>query len=163
MRHLLAYLLVVGGPLLGLLGVLRLGQDIRAPMAVHGAYVIRVAEADSVTPSSCLRYLFSGTDSTLQITQSGAQLVATLGPEKNVALRGALIGDSITLAGSIDAASLPDSAACAPGDSLRLLGLASRDLDLKRFDGTATTGCATCVAVRVTAHRPRGYAGRRRS
>ena len=35
-RHLVAYLLFVGIPLAGLLGVLRLGQGIRAPQAVHG-------------------------------------------------------------------------------------------------------------------------------
>lgn len=164
MRHVLAYLLVVGGPLLGLLGVLRVGQGIRAPMAVHGAYVLQVADSASLRPQPCLRYLLSGTDSTLHIAQSGAQLVGTLGPEKNVALRGALDGDSLRLTGAIDAASVPDSVACAAGDSLYLAAHASRNETVKRMDGTVATGaCAACRAIGISAERPRGYAGRRRS
>lgn len=162
MRHVLAYLLVVGGPLLGLLGVLRVGQNIRAPRAVHGAYVLQVADSASLRPQPCLRYLLSGTDSTLHIAQSGAQLAGTLGPEKNVALRGALDGDSLRLTGAIDAATVPDSVTCAAGDTLYLAAHASRDERVKRIDG-AVTGCAACGAIGISAQRPRGYAGRRRS
>ena len=147
MRHIVAYLLVVGGPLLGLLGVLRIGRDIRAPMSVHGAYVLQVSDSGAVRAQPCLRYLLSGTDSTLRITQSGAQVAATLGPEKNVALRGDLDGDRLRLAGAIDAAAVPDSNACASGDTLYLTVRASRDEIVKRLDGTAAAptilmGCA---------------------
>ena len=132
-------------------------------MAVHGAYVVRIGDADAAATSPCLRYLLAGSDSTLRVTQSGAQLAATLGPEKNVALRGMLNGDRVRLAGPIDEGSVPDSVACAPGDSLTLTGRSLRDTVLKRIDGTAATSCVTCAAVSIVALRPRGYPGRRRS
>lgn len=157
----MAYVLVVGGPLLGLLGVLRLGQGIRAPMAVHGAWVFQVADPGA-SPPRCVRYLLSEGDSALRITQSGAQLAATLGPEQNVALRGALTGDSVRLTGTIDAKLVPDSVVCAGGDSVVLVGRASRGSDRKRLEG-AVTGCAACAGVPFAAERPRGNAGRRRS
>ena len=157
MRHVVAYLLVVGGPLLGLLGVLRIGQHLPAPMAVHGAYTFGIRDSSAAGSQPCLLYLLSGSDSTLHITQSGAQLAATLGPEGNVGLRGALAGDRVMLTGTIDAAMTPDSVPCAPGDSVRLAGVVSSDPSLKRLHGTVSAGtCASCGGIEVSARRPRG-------
>ena len=71
MRHLISYLLFVGIPLAGLLGVLRVGQRIPAPRAVHGAWAVQPMAASGRV---CTRYLLSDADSTLTITQSGRQL-----------------------------------------------------------------------------------------
>ena len=164
MRDLVAYLLVVGTPLLGLLGVLRVGERVRAPVAVHGAYVLHVGDPSWAQAQPCLRYLLSGSDSTLHITQAGAQLAATLGPEGNVSLRGELTRDTVRLAGAIEAAAMPDSVRCAQGDSLSLLAVATRDNAMKRLHGAlVAASCTACGAIQVSAERPRGYAGRRRS
>ena len=164
MRHFVAYLLVVGTPLLGLLGVLRVGEGLRAPMAVHGAYVLLFGDPSSVHAQPCLNFLLSGSDSTLHITQSGAQLAATLGPDGNVSLRGDLTGDSLRLSGAIEATAMPDSVRCVPGDSLYLTAVATRDQAMKRLNGAlVAASCGACEPVEVSAQRPRGYAGRRRS
>ena len=98
MRHLISYLLFVGIPFCGLVIVLRLGEDTRAPAAVHGAYaVLPMASPGRV----CHRYLLLGGDSTVRITQSGRQLTATLGPANDVILQGTLSGQEISLEGEI--------------------------------------------------------------
>jgi len=70
-RHLVAYLLFVGIPLAGLLGVLRLGQGIRAPQAVHGRYVVTHLES----PGTCQAYLLSGDSSLMNSTRAAGVLL----------------------------------------------------------------------------------------
>ena len=104
MRHLISYLLFVGIPLAGLLGVLRVGQGIPAaagrPRLLGGAAHGRHGRV-------CTRYLLSDADSTLIITQSGRQLTGTLGPGAEVGLKGSLTGDEISLEGVIEPGPLP--------------------------------------------------------
>lgn len=138
-RHLVAYLLFVGIPLAGLLGVLRLGQGIRAPQAVHGRYVVTHLES----PGTCQAYLLSG-DSSLMMTQSGRQVTATLGRAAAVTLRGSVDGTTLTLAGVVPPA-LPRQAGCPAGDTVRLVGQARRAPDHGHLDGTlAFLRCADC-------------------
>ncbi len=147
-RHLLAYLAFVGIPLAGLLGVLRLGQGIRAPQAVHGRYA--VTRLDSA--GACQAFLLSG-DSSLIMTQSGQQVTATLGRTAAVTLRGSVSGSTLTLAGVVPAA-LPREAACPVGDTMRLVGQARRAPDHGRLDGTlAFLRCAECSTATFQAVR----------
>ncbi len=139
MRHLLAYLLFVGIPLAGLLGVLRLGQGIRAPQAVHGHYAVSHLES----AGACQAYLLSG-DSSLTMTQSGRQVTATLGRAGAVTLRGSVDGSTLTLAGVVPAA-LPHQAECPVGDTVRLVGQARRAPDHGHLDGSlAFLRCTDC-------------------
>jgi hypothetical protein len=155
MRHIVAYLLFVGGPLLGLLGVLRVGRGIDAPMAVHGTYA--VVPHDSSLPG-CYRYLLAANDSTLRLRQSGAQLTATLGPEQEVVLRGALTGEHVRLGGVIEAVAA-DSVSCREGDALRVTARVIRDARSTRLDGELeASGCTECGPMRITGTRPRGHA-----
>ena len=148
MRHLLAYLLFVGIPLAGLLGVLRLGQGIRAPQAVHGHYAVTHLES----AGACQAYLLSG-DSSLTMTQSGRQVTATLGRAGGVILRGSVDGSTLTLAGVVPAA-LPRQAACPVGDTVRLVGQARRGPDHGHLDGTLTfLRCPDCATTGFQAVR----------
>ena len=149
MRHLLAYLLFVGLPLAGLLGVLRLGQGIRAPQAVHGQYAVTRLEA----ADACGSFLLSG-DSTLTLAQSGRQVTAALGPGGTVALRGALSGSELTLAGVLPPGAAPRQAACPVGDTLRLIGLARPAPDHGQLDATLRFAhCRDCLPTDFSAKR----------
>ena len=98
MRHVLAYLVFVGIPLAGLYGILRVGQGINAPMAIHGSYAIA-----PMAPSgfACYAYLLGGDDSTVTVAQSGRQVIVTLGPRGEVTLSGMLLGANLTAEGVI--------------------------------------------------------------
>jgi hypothetical protein len=123
MRHLLSYLLFVGVPFAGLLGILRLGQNLDAPTAVHGAYAVQPM---APTGLFCYRYLLTAGDSTIQLTQSGKQLVGGLGPDGDVNLTGTLSGADLSLEGVITPGSTPRHIACQEGDTIRVTARVSR-------------------------------------
>jgi hypothetical protein len=146
-RHLLAYLVFVGIPFAGLMGVLRLGQGIRAPQAVHGRYAVTHLES----AGTCQAYLLSG-DSSLTMTQSGREVTASLGRAGAITLRGRVDGSTLTLAGVVPV--LPALAACPVGDTVRLVGQARRAPDHGHLDGTlAFVRCADCAATEFHAVR----------
>jgi hypothetical protein len=148
-RHLLAYLLFVGLPFTGLLGVMRLGQSIRAPQAVHGEYA--VTRLDSADP--CQSFLLSG-DSSLTLAQSGRQVTGTLGRTGSVTLRGTVTGSELTLAGVLPPGATPSRAGCPVGDTVRITGLARRAPDHGRLDATLRfTRCADCPPAGFSATR----------
>jgi hypothetical protein len=159
MRQLLSYLVFVGVPFAGLLGVLRLGQKLDAPTAVHGAYAVQPMAASGLV---CYRYLLTGGDSTIHLTQSGEQLAGTLGPNGDVNLLGTLSGADLSLKGVISPGGTPRHVACPVGDSVRVTARVSRWGQLKRLDAqlwTATTAQGPAVA--FMAARPRRYERRR--
>jgi hypothetical protein len=161
MRHLLSYLLFVGVPLAGLLGVLRVGQGIAAQPAVHGAWAVQPMAA---TGRVCTRYLLSDADSTLNISQSGRQLTGTLGPRADVAMRGVLAGEGVTLEGVIQPGSTPRHVACTAGDTLRLTARIAGTRGTRQLEARLwSSACSGCGAVGFTAARPREYHGRRRA
>jgi hypothetical protein len=132
MRPVLAYLLLVGGPLLVLLGILRTGGSLVAPPSIGGTWLIYGPTAGEV--GRCL-----GTGASLEISQSGVRSEAVLRPAGaglHIQLRGDRIvgaggptagcGDSrIALAGQLEGGAaipgtmtgtltLADCAACTP-------------------------------------------------
>jgi hypothetical protein len=161
MRHLISYLLFVGVPLAGLLGVLRVGQGIEPPRAVHGSWAVQPMAASGRV---CTRYLLSDADSTLVISQSGHLLTATLGPGAEVGLKGSLTGDEISLEGVIQPGTTPRHVACTEGDTLRLTATLSTTREVRQLEARLWSAvCADCGAVGFTAARPREYHGRRRA
>ena len=161
MRHVLSYLLFVGVPLAGLLGVLRVGQWMEAPRAVHGSWAVQ-----PMAPSSrvCTRFLLSDADSTLTISQSGRQLTGSLGPGAEVGLRGSITGNEISLEGVILPGATPRHVACTEGDTLRLTAQFSASRGIRQLEARLwSSSCADCGAVGFTAARPYAYHGRRRA
>jgi hypothetical protein len=159
MRHLVSYLLFVGIPLAGLLGVLRLGQGLEAPRAVHGAWAVQPMASPG---RACHRHLLAGGDSTLTISQSGRQLSAKLGPGDAATLRGRLIGAELVLEGAIQPGSALRHAGCAAGDSVRVAARLVGGGPVERLDARLwTSACPECGAVEFTAVQPRGHRGRR--
>lgn len=161
MKHLIYYLLFVGIPLGGLLAVLRAGQVVKAPMAVHGAYAVQPMPR---TGMACMAYLLGTGDSTVVVVQSGRQVTVRLGPAADVSLNGTLTGESFWARGVIEPGATPRYVACPVGDTLRLTGRVSRTGPSKRLEASLSSlACAECAPVEFTAARPRQYAGRRRS
>jgi hypothetical protein len=161
MRHLFAYLVFVGIPLGGLFGVIRVGQGIDAPMAIHGAYAVV-----PMAPSgfACYAYLLGSDDSTVTVTQSGRQVTVTLGPKGEVALSGNLFGVNLTAEGVIPPGTTPRYVACPVGDTIRMTVQAHREKQVKRLDARLlVAGCPECEPIGFVAVRPRHYEGRRRS
>jgi hypothetical protein len=155
MRSLFSYLLFVGVPLAGLLGVLRLGQGLEAPLAVHGAWAVQPMPA---LGRVCTRYLLSQSDSSLTISQSGRELTAALGARREVALRGALEGNAFALEGVIQPGATPRHVACTVGDTVRLEGRVSSAAPLRELEARLWfSACGDCGPTEFRVARPNAY------
>jgi len=133
----------VAGLSLGLLGVLRLGRDITAPMAVHGTYTIAPT---SGTGGHCLWALLA--DSILAVTQSGERVEVRLG-RRAVRLDGHLTGNRLSAEGA-----LPAIGACPTGKLIRFEGLAIRAGQQMRLDASLRAECVACGSLTFAASRP---------
>lgn len=70
----IAYIVLVGLPVLGLVGVLKNGRTLTAPFSVDGAWKIEAA----ANSSSCANFLSSLSAAPFSISQSGTSLVVSL-------------------------------------------------------------------------------------
>ena len=143
-KHVVQYLMLVGLPFLGLLGVLRFGRDMTAPMAVHGTYLVTTTGG---TGGPCLRELLG--DSSLAVTQSGARIQVRLG-QRAVRLDGQLSGNRLRAEGG-----LPTTTTCPSGERIRFEGIATRVAGQVRLDLQLRAECAACGSLTVEAAQPR--------
>ncbi len=152
-----AYILLVGLPLLGLAGVLRTGRTLTAPISVDGVWKIE-AVANSVNPQGCAEVASSLANTSAVISQSGKSLVLTFnGPAKTVA--SGSIG-SKTLTASINPA--PDSSSGCSGDQgVSLTATVDPKSEPRVLTGVlSVNGCASCAPIPFHAVRqPRMLAG----
>jgi len=131
-KSLLTYVLMVGGPVAGVLGVLHAGRDLRAPRAIGGEWRIAAGE-------------LAGTS--FVVEQSGEYLSIDVPVEGGVRLRGKLRGDTLELDG-------PGAGSCPT--SLR--AVMDPSAKPRRMTGALTDkGCAT-RAIGAT-HAPRAAKG----
>ena len=158
MKSIIAYLLFVGVPLIGLFYVFQAGGRLTAPRAVHGSYAATVAASGGCAASA----LRSG-DSSLAVIQSGRRVTITLGAVRELSLDGLSSDSSIAAEGIVREGVTPAEWRCQPGDTLRLVAAVDRGAQLLTLHGTLGGGCDSCPAVAFTASRPRGYAGHRGS
>lgn len=80
MRLPLLYLLLIGMPVLGILGLLRLGRDLTPPLSVRGSWVAQL-DRRALGEMRCDEAL--GCDQTiLTISQSGTHLLITLNDKR---------------------------------------------------------------------------------
>jgi hypothetical protein len=137
----IAYVVLVGLPLLGLVGVLKAGHGLRAPTSVDGLWTL---EASAALCGQRLQ------NSTMNISQSGQSLVVSLDNGLNITGSGTL---SVT---AIDAAfSIPATAVDRCGGATLLLNAAiDPKEEPKTMHGTISVkDCASCSQVTYRAAR----------
>jgi hypothetical protein len=85
MRTLFIYLTLVGLPGLGILGVLRAGDGLNPPASVGGSWSV---ELGGPGDASCAGQLLGSGPRVMSVSQSGTQLVLSLGGEGGARLSG---------------------------------------------------------------------------
>jgi hypothetical protein len=150
----IAYILLVGLPLLGLVGVLRSGRTLTAPFSVDGAWKIDTGTAHP-SAAPCGDFLSSLSNSPVSISQSGTSLVIGLGSGKTTT--GILDGKTIKaqFAGSAN----PNANDCSD-HNLALTATLDPQTEPRTLSGRITVeGCATCAPVEFYATRQPRPAG----
>jgi hypothetical protein len=152
----IAYILLVGLPLLALVGVLRSGRSLNAPFSVDGAWKIDAgATHPSVAP--CENFLSSVSNSPVSISQSGTSLVIGLGGKTTT---GMIAGK--TIKAQFAGANNPKATDCSD-HSLTLTATLDPLTEPRTLSGRLSVeGCESCAPVEFRAVRqPRPVGGTR--
>lgn len=153
----IAYILLVGLPLLALAGVLRSGRNLNAPFSVDGTWKVDAAAARA-SAEPCAAFLSSASNSPLSISQSGTSLVIGLGGRTTTGtLNGKTIKAQFAGAGSSNPTECGDR-------SLTLTATLDPLAKPRTLSGRLSVeGCASCAPLEFRAvkqPRPAGGATR---
>jgi hypothetical protein len=144
----ISYVLLVGIPLLGVVGVLGAGRNLRAPTSIAGGWDFQI-NPSATQPQSCVTGLVVVRPTILDISQSGRYLTLMVDSQPKFSLEGTLQGKTI-----VANLSLPLEASCKGAAGLSL----TAEIDSKTaprimsgvlsFDGCPSCGSANFQAVR---------------
>lgn len=143
-KFVLAYILLVGLPLLGMAAALRSGRHLTAPIAVDGTWKIE-ANLASIGSRSCANVISSVLSSPLVISQSGPNLVVSSASAK-------------TSSGIIDGTDLrfplvpAADSGCGSGRTITLTAVVKSKSDAGTLAGKlAATDCDSCAPIEFRA------------
>jgi hypothetical protein len=147
-RFVVAYILLVGLPLLGLVGVLKVGHSVSAPVSIDGAWKLDV---DNPVSGPCGKALASLPTSAFNISQSGKNLVLNL----NSRPAGSATIDGNRFNGVLELSDVPvDDQACPNHSTLHLLASVDAKTEPRVMTGTiSVNGCARCATMNYQAVR----------
>jgi len=148
----IAYVVLVALPLLGLAGVLRSGRGLVAPISVDGVWKFGV-NSENLSDGRCGKSLASLQDSLVSISQSGKYLVLSLKNGPPAAGSGVIEGT--TLNATIP---LPDTSTSEPGCGgdamLALSATVASKAESRSMQGTISVNqCPSCSTVSYQAVR----------
>jgi hypothetical protein len=152
-----AYILLVGLPLLGLAGVLRSGRKLTAPISVDGVWKIE-ADAGRLAVPSCDKP--ASAFSSVVISQSGKSLVLTFNNAARTVSSGGLEGKNLK-ASVVPVRDLSDKGGCGDDQAVMLTATVDPNTEPRSMTGLlSVNACPSCVPVKFHAVRqPRAAGG----
>ena len=139
-----AYILLVGLPLLGLAGVLKVGRGISAPTSIDGTWKLD-ADTSVLAAQPCGKTISSLLSSSLVISQSGKTLVLTSNSASKTTAMGTLQGKDIAASFATAASSTPG---CGTDSRISLAAVVDPKSDPRTLSGTLlASDCASCGSV----------------
>jgi hypothetical protein len=151
------YILFVGVPLLFLVGILRAGRHLTAPVAVHGDWSVQ-ADFAPWQGVPCGALLINSQPLRLRIDQSGSYLTLTLNDAPKTALPATIEGFSLSTTFSTGRGG--NAPAPRPGDGclgsqpLRIQATVNQHEKQRLLAGTFNLdGCASCPPIPFSATR----------
>jgi hypothetical protein len=151
-NFIVAYILLVGLPLLGLASVLRTGRALSAPISVDGVWKFGMDGAD-LPAGRCSRSLASLQDSLVTISQSGKGLTLSLDNGSRAAGSGVIEGTALNAAFPLSAVSANEPG-CGAASVFTLAATIDPKSEPRSMLGTISVdGCASCPSVKYRAAR----------
>lgn len=144
----LAYVLLVGLPLLGIFTVLNAGRGLVPPPAVSGEWDLTVDAG--ATADNCFGPLTAAPRQTVAITQSGAGVSLSFDQPQKIALTGTFEGKRLTGIGSLKS----PAGACTEGAALHWTAMVMGTPAQRTLDGQFFfDACKSCIPVAFRAAR----------
>ncbi|MHB8218679.1 MAG: hypothetical protein ACYDDS_21615 [Candidatus Sulfotelmatobacter sp.] len=152
-RHfVIAYILLVGLPLLGLAGVLRFGHGLSAPISVSGVWKLG-AEGAPLVDGKCGKGLASLQGALLTISQSGKELIVSVNNESLAIGSGVMEGT--TLMATLPLLETPTKEpTCGSDNGITLTATVDPKLEPRSMQGTfSLRECDSCARMKYRAVR----------
>ena len=145
----LFYILLVGLPILGLIGVLRKGRSLTPPISVDGSWKV---QTDGMATLPCGKSPAGGSDVTLAISQSGETFTMNVAGAQKQAVFGVLDGTTLKATGPSSA--WPGENSCASGHDFSLVATVDPKANPRALAGTISlSDCSSCAPVQFRAFR----------
>jgi hypothetical protein len=144
-RFIVAYILLVGAPLAALVGVLKVGRNLTAPLSIDGVWTVSADTSNRAT-DPCGKAASSLLDSPIIVSQSGKSLEITFREGSNSAVPAELDGTAIK-------ASLRTSG-CTNDQFVNLVASVDSKSISRTLTGSLTVAnCASCAPLQFHAVR----------
>lgn len=151
-NFILAYILLVALPIVGLLAVLKSGRALKAPVSVDGVWRLQVDPA-SLATLPCGKTLADNPEAALSISQSGRNFTLNLANGPKSASSGVIEGTTV----NASIAPSPESSAqagCAVDQSLTLVATVDPKANPRTLSGQISAShCPSCSAIEFQAVR----------
>ena len=150
-KLIVAYVLLVGAPLLGLLGILRSGQHLAAPVSVGGSWNLE-SDLAPLAGTECKQAFANINQPFFAISQSGSLLTFTLNNPEQTTVPGAVRQHTITMGREYVAGDA--STDCTHPQAIRLQAALSQQGPQHELTGTLSlAGCPNCPTLPFRAVR----------
>jgi hypothetical protein len=148
-RFVLFYILLVGLPILGLIGVLRRGRSLTPPISVDGSWKV---QTDGIAALPCGKSSPGASDVTVAISQSGETFTMNVAGTQKQTIFGVLDGTTLKATGPSSA--WPGENSCAGGRDFSLLATVDPKANPRALAGTISlSDCSSCAPVQFRAFR----------
>lgn len=153
MRTVRIYLLLVGGPLLGVIVVLHLGSSLQTQTCVAGMWNIE-ANFSGFESSPCAKLLTTIKQPALRIRQSGTQLLLRLNNDEQTTITGRLWGTNL-IAGIPFAERTTAELSCSGSNAVYLSAEVHKEMSepLQLSGQLRIAGCQGCSSLTFKAKR----------
>ncbi|MFZ0769856.1 MAG: hypothetical protein WCA49_18525 [Candidatus Sulfotelmatobacter sp.] len=150
-NFIIAYVFLVGLPVVGLVGVLKSGRTLAAPISVDGVWQLQ-ADPAQVAALPCGRSLPYTSDTALAISQSGRNFTLSLTNDPKTTASGVL--DGTTLKASLVPAARSDEPGCGKSREISLVATVDPKADPRSLAGRLSiNNCPACASVEFRAVR----------
>jgi len=151
-NFILAYAFLVALPVVGLIGILKSGRKLAAPISVDGIWRLQ-ADPARLAALPCGKTLAENPDATLAISQSGKNFTLSLSSDPKSTASGVIDGTTVKAA-LVPSAAWSGEAGCGAGRELSLVATVDAKADPRSLTGRLSDdGCPACAAVEFHAVR----------
>lgn len=151
-NFIIAYILLVGLPILGLLGVLKSGRHLIAPISVDGVWRFQ-ADPSQLAALPCGQRVSGVFDSAVVISQSGRSLALSLNGGAKSTGSGLLDGRTLKAVAEANSDYMAETG-CRKDQVLSLAATVNPNVEPRSLSGILSVqGCPSCAQVAVTAVR----------